>query len=141
MSSDNKQILELAKQGLTAAEIAISLNYDVEAVELVLSSDKEVAKELEKFNVDRVQAMDSSLDKLRDKSVTVLEEIMTDPYEKGSVRATIAIFVAEHQLGLKKPRLTVNNLTIFDINERMLAVKQRKAILDQKVIEVEAVKV
>ena len=64
MSGSNKQILELYKQGLTAAEIADSLRYEVEAVAFVLTHDQEIQREIEKADCDKLDAEFGALEKL-----------------------------------------------------------------------------
>lgn len=134
MSNQNIQILELAKQGLTAVEIAEALGYSVEDVEYVLKFDQEMVKALEKHEtkIDNArEAADLELGKLAPLAYKVMKELIIGA-EKDSVRADLCKFVTEHQLGLKQPKQeqTINNMVIF--NQRLEQARERRRALDAK---------
>lgn len=134
MSGSNRQILELAKQGLTAPEIASSLGYDVEAVEFVLTNDAQVANELERCVVSKLE---NSFAQLEDMAVKTVKEIMQFG-DKDSTRLSAATLVIDQRLGLKKPKQSVVVFNIGSINETIRQVKERRRQLEQGSIEVDS---
>lgn len=144
MSNQNIQILELAKQGLTAVEIAEALGYAVEDVEYVLKFDPEMVKALDKAQVvgeNRKVAADIELDALAPLAFRVMKELIIGA-EKDSVRADMVKFVVEHQLQLKEPKqdIVVNNIAIF--NDRLIKSRERrKQIEEANTVNVEAAQV
>lgn len=134
MSNQNIQILELAKQGLTAAEIAEALGYSIEDVEYVLKFDPEMTKALEKANVvaeNRKVVADIELDKLAPLAYKVMKELIIGA-EKDNVRADLVKFVVEHQLSLKEPKKEQTTNTVIVFNERLIAARERRTQLEQK---------
>ena len=101
MTTANIQILELAKQGLTAAEIAEALNYDVDTVGFVLANDTEVSKALEKHGIeveqDRNNRLGKAFDALEDTAFKVMKGLLTNA-EKETVQADMAKYILDHNL-------------------------------------------
>lgn len=134
MSNQNIQILELWKQGLTAAEIAEALGYPVEDVEYVLKFDPEMAKAVEKVSKqdeNRRVAADIAMDQLAPLAFKVMKELIIGA-EKDSVRADLTKFVVEHQLGLKEPKsqVVVNNIAVF--NDRLVQARERRKQIEER---------
>lgn len=133
MSGSNIQIVELYKQGLTVAEIAESLGYDVEAVQFVLNNDMEVQKAVELANEDRLEVEFSSLETI---ALRTMRELLTGA-DKDSVRMAAAAYVMDQRLGLKKPRVDTHiTFNISDFNKRLEAVKERRRQLEEATIPV-----
>lgn len=146
MSGDNRQICELAKRGLTADEIAASLGYDVEAVEFVLKNDPSVARELEVANDKSLVAggveakIDKDFNRILPRAQAVIEDLL-DNAENESVKANLAKFIVSQQLGLMKPKVSVNVFNIGDFNARLKQVNEQHArvMLENKIIDVPSV--
>jgi len=134
MSGANIQILELAKKGLSAAEIAEALGYEVEAVEFVLQHDAEIARELEKVGYNKVEAEFATLE---DIAIRTLKELLLNG-ENDGVRMKATAYVMDQRLGLKKPKQEINVFNVCDFNDRLKAVRERRQQLEQSAIDVES---
>jgi hypothetical protein len=135
MSGSNRQILELAKQGLNAAEIAEALGYEVEAVAFVLMHDAEIQEALAKVEVNK---LDKEFELLEDLAIRTLKSIMENG-ERDRDRKGAACYVLDQRLGLKQPKQPINvTLNIPDINGKLQQIRDRKRELDARCVEVEA---
>jgi len=144
MTTANIQILELAKQGLTAAEIAEALNYDVDTVGFVLANDTEVSKALEKHGIeveqDRNNRLGKAFDALEDTAFKVMKGLLTNA-EKETVQADMAKYILDHQLGLKKPTNVRISVSVDTFNERLLESRKRQKELEARTMDIESSKV
>ncbi len=132
MSLDNRQILELARQGLSAQEIADALGYDVEAVSFVLVNDREVSSKIEKADTNKLEAEFQSLEEL---ALATLKSVMVDDEAKASTRLNAATYVIDQRLGLKAPKTLNMTFNIVEFNDRLREVKRRKAELEAVTVE------
>lgn len=132
MSLDNVQILKLAQQGLSAAEIAESLTLDVEAVAFVLRADGEIARKIDKAAVNKLEAEFMAMEDL---VLNTMKEIIIDPEVKASTRADLCKYVVDQRLGLKTPKTTVNVFNINDFNDKIKAIKERRAEIEALDVE------
>lgn len=139
MTPDTKQVVELAKMGLSAVEIAESLGYEVSIVEALIAANTEVRRELQiveaRKSISEIEETELSFKDLEPLATAVLRDILSDTSVKDSVRADIAKYVKDQRLGLKKPKQLVINLNAGDFNERMRIARARKEEL-AKTIEV-----
>jgi len=144
MTAANIQILELAKQGLNAAEIAEALGYDVDTVGFVLSNDTEVSKALEKHGLeveeDRLLRAAKAFDALEDTAFRVMKGLLTNA-EKETVQADMAKYIIDHQLGLKKPTNVRISVSVNTFNDRLLEARKRQKELEAGAIDIESSKV
>ncbi len=132
MSLDNRQILELARQGLSAQEIADALGYDVEAVSFVLVNDREVASKIERADTNKLEAEFQSLEDL---AIGAIREVLTDSDVKASTKMNAAAYVLDQRLGLKAPKTLNMTFNIVEFNDRLREVKRRKAELEAVTVE------
>jgi hypothetical protein len=139
MTAANLQITQLAKQGLTAAEIAEALGYDVETVGFVLTADSEVVKELENARVEKAEdnRLGKAFNALEETAFKVMKALLTNA-EKETVQADMAKYVIDHQLGLKRPPQLRISVDVSTFNERLLLAKKRKQELEQGSILIES---
>lgn len=134
MTNRNRQIAELMKQGLNAAEVAQALDYPVEFVEAVLITDEEVKKSVERAGRDKINAEFSSITQL---AVETMKELM-EGANKESVRFAATAYILDQQLGLKEPKTQIQIFTAQNFNDRIRMVKERKRELEERCIEVES---
>ncbi len=137
MSGQNQQILALFKQGLSAAEIAEGLGYDVETVEFVLKNDKEMVREIQKFSAEAASRLDETFADLEPLAVATMKELLQNA-EKESVQFAAAQYVMDQRLGLKKPARQTVVLNVVDINERFQRMKERRRQLQEGAIDIDA---
>lgn len=140
MTASNAQILALAQQGLSAVEIAESLGYQTQVVELVLTGDSEVKRELEKSQA-RVEAntISDGLKRLETLSLKTAEEIIKYS-DNDSVRAQMVRYVFDAALGLKKAPEIKNTINITELNIRLEKMRDRLQKINEIVpIEAEVV--
>ena len=121
VSGANRQILELAKAGLCAEEIAQALGHEVGAVELVLSADLEVSRELD---------MDGEFSNLTKAAFQTLQQVMLGG-ENESARVKAASYVLDYKCGLKKP---AKNVT-FNIAELNLKLREARSALQAPTVD------
>ena len=141
MSPDNIQIVQLAKRGLSADEIAQALGYAVESVVFVLANNpdvnKEVPTEVAKGGFDGVsQTALNGIAALEADALAALADIVKHA-EKESVRGDIAKFIVSQRLGLLKPKVEGGTtINVFDFNDRMEKVRQRRQQIEAKIVDV-----
>lgn len=142
MSCDNRQIVELFKQGMTAAEIALSLGYDVAAVEYVLTHDAEAIAELKKvaLQVKPTFSLDEAYQAAQEVAFNKMRELMVSA-ESDKAQLQAAAYILDGAQGLKKPKVVQNTVVqINNFNEILAEVKRRKKEMDDKLIEITATK-
>lgn len=120
MSNANAQIIGLSKQGFSAAEISESLGYDVDAVSVILAQAGPQALVVMggAATEDTDAEIEAEFKKLRRKAFRVMDVLM-ERSEDDSVKAKLAMYVADQQLGLKrpaKPQHTINNIVMLQEN-------------------------
>lgn len=135
MSPENSQIVQLAKAGLTAEEIAQSLGYNVDAVAYVLANDPGVNKAISR--TPAAKNIGDQISEMREDALATLREVMTSQEEKGSVRAEAAKYVLDHELGLKKPKAEGNTtINVFDFNSALARVRERRQQIEDRLASV-----
>ena len=110
MSAVKKQIVALAQRGLAAVEIAEGLHMPVETVEAMLTLDSVVKREVEGAQLDK------AIESMQDLALSTIRELISHS-ENDRERGLNARWVAEHGLGLKKPKaanVTINFNQVFD---------------------------
>jgi hypothetical protein len=127
MSATNTQIVELAKRGFDAEQIATALGLSVESVMAVMTQDTASVKAIEKAGIDL------RLDKMQKFAADGLEHLAKYAENEGA-RAKVLMYIIDHQLGLKKPkeRLTVQNNFQFLVERA----EKAKALRDATVVDV-----
>ena len=130
MSATNTQIVELAKRGFDAEQIATALGLSVESVMAVITQDTASVKAIEKAGID------ARFDKMQEFAAEGLAHLAKYAENEG-VRAKALMYILDHQLGLKKPkeRLTVQNNFQFLVERA----EKAKALRDATVVDVVSV--
>lgn len=122
MIGTNRQIAELATQGLTAPEIAESLSISVEEVATALVTDKNIVRVVGKAEHNKLVA---GIENLQDLALEGVKKIlMYGENESAIMRASE--FVLEHGLGLKEPPKAPTTNIVVLLNERLQQVKARR---------------
>lgn len=135
MNTTKIQIVQLYKQGATAPEVAEALGLPLEVVETLLAADKEINKELEQTKeiAELSSKMDNGLASMQDLAISTMKSLLEDDAVKPSTRATLSMYVADHALGLKKPRNISVVFNINEINEKMQKVRARREAMENAI--------
>lgn len=135
LSALNNQIVELAKRGFVASQIAAALSMSEEQVNAVILQDESAVREIHKHDLD------SKFAKLEDLALKGLEHLAMYG-ENEQTRYKVFELIVKQRAGLLKPRerVTVNNnfkflmdraekarakrdATVIDINAQVLPEK------------------
>ena len=129
MNSTNSQIVELAKRGFDAEQIAPSLGMTVDQVNAVILKDESAVREI------HASGLDSKFAKLEDMAMKGLEHLGMYA-ENEQVRYKVFDLIIRQRAGLLKPRekLTVTN----NLNFLVERAERARAVRDKTVIPIEA---
>ena len=129
MTSLNQQIVECAKRGLTAEQIAPGLGMTVEQVSAVIMKDESAVREIHS------NGLDDKFAKLEDMAMKGLEHLGMFA-ENEQVRYKVFDLIIRQRAGLLKPRerLTVTN----NLNFLVERAERARAVRDKTVIPIEA---
>lgn len=125
LSNETTQILKALKDGLTPAEVAVSLGHDIETVEFVAKNNVDVVVGLARHNLDKATRVEDKVEALEDLAMATLKEILVAG-DKDSVRLAASIEVLDTIRGLKKPKNVTVNFNNFDFNDRLHKMKERR---------------
>lgn len=128
MTEANRQILDLARDGLSVREISECLGYTEEAVTIVVQQNVNKAAPRDS-NVDEVEARFASM---QAKSLNTIEWLM-DHADDEHLRAKLAMYVADQRLGLKKAARPGNVINITLLENQ---IRKAKALVSDEVIDV-----
>ena len=112
MNGTTQQIIALAKQGFEKTDIAEALSITVDDVEETLA--KSVVAEGGVKGQDKA-VIEKQFGSLKELAFKQMENLMNYS-DNDAVRLKAALYVLDHQLGLKKPKAenhTTNNLTLI----------------------------
>lgn len=134
MSNRELQIYKLAEQGLTAAEIAEALRYNVEDVETIMLTNPEIKKGLEEhgIKVEATEQLREAMHAMAPLAYKKLRELLIGA-EKESVQYAAIELVVKHEAGLLRPKEVSHGPDTININLRFEQARQRMKELEEKI--------
>lgn len=124
MTDANRQILNLAKEGLSASEIASALGYEEESVAIVLMQSPLKVNELTlEAGEGSMEDLEVRFARMQVNAMKTIEVLMMQS-EDESIRAKLAMYVADQRLGLKKPVKAGNVINIVNIENSLRKAKE-----------------
>lgn len=136
MTADNRQIIQLAKQGMTADEIAMSLGYTVETVNIVLLQDNKLSAKVDAAAKNKLEEEFKGMEEM---AVQGFKLALMGAEMPTSQIAAIK-YVLDQRFGLKQPKVNnvLNVISADSFNAMILQARERKKALEEKYTDIEA---